>query len=256
MAKRPGPVIGPAAVKLIRAAVDLVFDRAKNRILGPWSIPKQMAIGYNRDWSLPGIFEAAAKEEGYVPDIQTLKQLLDIAGGYIDATRERTKSKVVHQVTSFLKEAHMSGVKTDLPTVLGGQLVEVMNEAVVSMRRIIETETNTVKNVGVLEGAIRINATQGISDPIVYWVGVNDSSRCDECWRMYSLPDRLTPKVYKLSEAGHGYHKKGDESPKIGGCHPNCRCTMATLMLGFGFVGGRVTYIERGHDEYAKQRSG
>lgn len=253
MVKSPGPVIGPAAIKLIRAAVDMVFDRAKGRVLGPHAVPKQIAIGYNRAWSLPGIFEEAARAEGYVPDLKTLRQLLDIAGGYIDATRERTKTKVVHEVSAFLKDAHMSGVKTDLPTVLGGKLTEVMNDAVVSMRRIIETETNNVKNVGVLEGAIRINASQGISDPVVYFVSVNDASRCSECERLHTI-DGVTPRLWKLSQVGHGYHTKGDPNPKIGGLHPNCRCTMATLLLGFGFVGGRVTFIERTHDEYANQR--
>lgn len=253
MAKSPGPIIGAAVVKAIHRAVDLVFDRAKNRILGPWSLPKHLAIGYNREWSLPGIFEAAAREEGYVPDLQTLKQLLDVAGGYIDATRHRTKARVVNEVSSFLKDAHMSGIKTDLPTVLGGKLNEVMNEAVVSMRRIIETETNQVKNVGILEGAIRVNATQGVNDPIVYFVSVNDASRCSECERLHTI-DGSTPRLWKLSEVGHGYHKKGDPNPKIGGLHPNCRCTMATLMPGYGFVGGRVTYVTRDHDEYAKQR--
>ncbi len=252
MAKSPGPVIGSTAIKLIRAAVDRAFDKAKARVLGPWSVPKQIAVGYNREWSLPGIFEQAAKEEGYIPDLQTLKQLLDIAGGYIDATRERTKTRVVHQVTSFLKDAHMSGVKTDLPTVLGGALQDVMNESVVSMRRIIESETNNVKNVGILEGAIRVNATQGIKDPIVYFVSVNDESRCSECTRLHTI-DGSTPRLWKLSEVGHGYHTKGDPAPKIGGLHPNCRCTMATLMPGYGFIGGRVTYITKDHDEYAKQ---
>ena len=252
MAKPPGPVIGPAAVKLICAAVDAVFDKAKNRILGPWSIGKQIVMGYSREWSLPGIFEAAAKEEGYVPDLKTLKQLLDIAGGYIDATRERTKAKVVHEVSSFLKDAHMQGVKTDLPTVLGGKLVEVMNDASTSMRRIIEAETNQVKNVGILEGAIRINAAQGIDDPTVYFVSVKDENRCEECEKLHTI-DGSTPRLWKLSQVGHGYHTKGEPNPKIGGLHPNCRCTMATLLPGYGFVGGRVTFIGRDHDEWTKQ---
>jgi len=253
--KPPGPVISQVVVKLIHKAVDHVFDRIKLRMLSTSLLPKQIEIGYNRAWSLPGIFEAASREEGTPPDLKTLKQLLDIAGGYVDATRHRTKAQVVNEVTSFLKDAHMKGVKTDLPTVLGGKLTEVARDTMVSMRRIVEAETNNVKNVGILEGAIRINSSQGINDPVVYWVGVNDSSRCDECWRLYSLPDRITPKVYKLSEVGHSYHKKGEDSPKIGGAHVNCQCTLATLMPGFGFVGGRVAFVSNNHDELAKQRS-
>lgn len=36
------------------------------------------------------------------------------------------------------------------------------------------------------------------------------------------MPDGITPRLWKLSEVGSGYHRKGDESPKLGGLHPNC----------------------------------
>lgn len=252
--KPPGPIIGEAAIRVIEKAVDLAFDRAKARILGPQAVSKRVAIGFLRELSLPGLFESAAREEGYKPDAPTLQQLLKIAGGYIDATRETVKSRTIKEVTAFLQEAHASGVRTDLKTVLGGKLTEVFGDAVVSMRRIIDTEANNVKNVGILDGIVRINGATGIEDPMVYWVGVNDASRCEECWRLYTMPDRMTPRVYRLSEVGHGYHKKGEDQPKLGGCHPNCRCTMASIMPGYGFVGGRIAYIGKDHDEFAKQR--
>lgn len=254
MAKPPGPILGPKAVKAIEKAVDNTFDRAKARVLGAHAIAKRIGVGFAHELSLPGLFESAAREEGYKPDVPTLKQMLDIAGGYIDATRQRTKARVVKEVTAFLQEAHASGVKTDLPTVLGGKLQEVFADAAVSMRRIIDTEANNVKNVGILDGIVRINATSGVEDPIVYWVTVNDKSRCDECTKLHTI-DGLTPRLWRLSEVGHGYHKKGEPNPKIGGLHPNCRCTMATLMRGYGFgPDGRVIYVDRDHDEFAKQR--
>ena len=69
------------------------------------------------------------------------------------------------------------------------------------------------------------------------------------------LPDGVTPRVWKLSEVGAGYHKKGDLNPKIAGLHPHCRCCLTSLLNGFGFnSSGMVTYIGKGHDEFAKQR--
>lgn len=254
MAKPPGPVIGPRAIKVIEKAVDNTFDRAKARVLGAHAIAKRIGVGFAHELSLPGLFESAAREEGYRPDMPTLKQMLDIAGGYIDATRERTKARVVKEVTAFLTEAHSKGVKTDMKTVLGGALQDVFADAAVSMRRIVDTEANNVKNVGILDGIVRINAASGVEDPVVYWVSVNDKHRCDECTRLHTI-DGYTPKLWYLSEVGHGYHKKGEPNPKIGGLHPNCRCTMATLMEGYGFdAAGRVTYFGRGHSEMKKQR--
>jgi hypothetical protein len=254
MVRPSGPIIGPGALKVIQKAVDLVFDRAKARVLGPWSVSKQIAIDHNHHLSLPGIFEQAAREEGYAPDIRTLKQLMGIAGGYVDSTREQVKARVVKEVTAFLADAHAAGVKTDLRTVLGGKLSEVMDAATVSMRRIIDTEANQAKNVSILDGIGRISAAQGIEDPVVYFVSVNDDSRCAECTRLHTV-DGTRPKLWLLSEVGHGYHKRGEDNPKIGGLHPNCRCTMATLMPGYGFdAGGRVIYVARDHNEFTKQR--
>ncbi len=254
MAKPPGPVLGPRAVQVIERAVADAFLRAKARMLGQHAIAKRIGVGFAHELTLPGLFESAAREEGYRPDVPTLQQLLRIAGGYVDATEARTKSRVVKEVTAFLLEAHASGVKTDLKTVLGGKLTEVFGDAVVSMRRIIDTECNNVKNVGILDGIVRINATSGVDDPVVYFVTVNDDARCDECTELHTI-DGTTPRVWRLSEVGHGYHTKGDAQPKVGGLHPNCRCTMATLMIGYSFdAGGRVTYKERTWDEFAHQR--
>lgn len=251
--KRP-PILGKAAVQLINKAVDQVFDRAKVRLLGNQAVAKRIAVAFRHEFTLPGLFEAAAREEGYQPDAKLLSQLLEIAGSYVDATRERTKARVVKEVQAFLTDAHYQGIMTDLKTVLGGKLTDVFGEATVSMRRIIDSESQNVKNVGILDGIVRINATAGIDDPKVYFVSVNDENRCDECSRLHCMEDGVTPRVYRLSEVGSGYHINGDDTPKFSGLHPNCRCTMATLMKGYGFVGGRVAYINRDHDELAQQR--
>jgi hypothetical protein len=68
------------------------------------------------------------------------------------------------------------------------------------------------------------------------------------------MPDLVTPRVWKLSEIGFGYHKKGENNPKIAGLHPHCRCGLAFLAPGFGFKGGQVSWIGEGHDEYKAQR--
>ena len=84
---------------------------------------------------------------------------------------------------------------------------------------------------------------------------VRDQHRCDECTRLHMMPDGVTPKVWKLSDVGSGYHKKGQSQPKVGGLHPHCRCMLTHLLSGYGFdASGRVTYIAAGHDEYENQR--
>ena len=72
---------------------------------------------------------------------------------------------------------------------------------------------------------------------------------------LHLLKDRKTPRLWKLSEVGSDYHKKGDSEPKFAGLHPNCRCKLTYLAKGFGFdAAGEVKYIAPDHDEFKVQR--
>ena len=123
------------------------------------------------------------------------------------------------------------------------------------MKRIVETEATHTRNVGVLEGISRVNAAAGIEDAHIFFVVVRDSDLCSECKRLHLMEDGKTPRLYRLSEVGAGYHKKGQDDPKIGGLHPNCRCSITTLMPGYGFnSAGLVVYKSRGWDELKHQR--
>lgn len=248
--------LSPKAVSDIEAAVDDLFDRIKVRALGPRSIDKKLYIGWNADLSLPGLFMSANAEEGNRPDDDVLNSLMRVAAGYLDGERERTKAQVVKAVDSFLKEAKSGKVKTDVKTVLGGQLADVMAKVTSEVTRIIDTEATTARNVGVLDGIMKVNSAAGVEDPVVYFVVVRDSSLCEECKRLHLLPDGVIPRLWKMSEVSHNHHKRGDASPSIGGEHPHCRCSLVTLMLGYGFDdGGGTTYIGPDHDEFKKQRS-
>jgi len=158
-------------------------------------------------------------------------------------------------VSAFLQEAGNKGVKTDLQTVLGGKLYEVMGEATRDVKRILETESTVVRNTSIMDGIVRVNTAAGIEDPTVFFVTVRDQYRCVECTRLHVQPDGVTPRVWKMSELGGGYHKRGDPTPKVGGLHPHCRCVLTTLLPGFGFNGaGKVAYKTPGYDEFAVQR--
>lgn len=249
----------PTAQKLIDKAVDLLFDRAKARLLGPGAhkmyAKKQLAFKFNVKDSLTGLYRQASEQEGVDPKDAIMKGLLRVAGSYLDATREKTKAKVQHSVQSFLTDAMAQGVKTDVRTVLGGKLAELWGDVKKDVRRIVETETTVVRNTSIYDAIGRMSAMAGEDDPTVYFVTVRDSSRCDECTRLHMLDDATTPRVWKQSELGAGYHKKGDPNPKIAGLHPHCRCVLTILMKGYGFdPNGLVTFISPDHDEYKKQR--
>lgn len=252
-------ILGQKARKAIGLAVDKLFDRVKARYLGPSSIQgrsdKQIKIGYVPQLTLQGLYETAAREEYTRPDPQSVQHLADMASGYLDLARDKAKLKAVHAVESCLRDADASGVKTDLETVLGGHLADVWASAATEVKKIVDTEATKARNLGTLEGITKVNAASGIEDPVVFFVTVRDSDRCEECTKIHLLPDEVTPRVWYLSEVQAGYHERGVDKPCLGGLHPSCRCSLVTLMPGYGFdKAGLVTYRGQGHNEMAAQR--
>lgn len=245
--------------RIIAQAVDALFNRAKARLLGPAAVKlwigQSIGLRFPKELSLTGLYEAASNQEGIQPREDILKSLLKVSGAYLDATRERAKAQTVQKVEAFLNDAQAKGVKTNVRTVLGGQLTELWRDTISDVKRIVETETTIVRNTSIYDAIGRMSASIGEGDPTVFFVTVRDNSRCKECTRLHVQPDETTPRVWKQSELGSGYHKRGEEFPKIGGLHPHCRCMLTVLMKGYGFDGsGRVTYIGPDHDEYAAQR--
>jgi hypothetical protein len=213
-------------------------------------------LGVREDLSLPGVFDQSARNEGFRPSEDVRDSLVRVASGYLDAHRELAKVKVVHAVQSFLSEAETKKVNTDVQTVLGGALASLMGEVTTNVKRIAETEVTNATNAGTLDVITKLAAVGGVEDPVVYFVIVRDQHVCSECIGLHQFDGTIAgkPRVYKLSEVGHGRHRRGDNSPKIGGLHPHCRCTMVYLPKGFGFDdGGMAKYKGPEHDEYEAQ---
>lgn len=251
----PSTALSRSTIKMIGLIIDKLYARAKHRYLGPQAGAKQIAVTYNPVYSLPGVFSAAASSEASFPDEKMIAMLTENVGNYLDAYRAQTKAKVVNKVQSFLTEAALQGIETDVETVLGGELAKVWSTTTSDIKRLVDTETQHARNLGGLDGMLKVNAAMGIEDPTIMFVLVRDQHACGECKRLHLLEDGITPRVWKLSEVGHGYHKKGDSNPKIAGLHPNCRCASSSIFPGYGFNdSGMVTYISKDHDEFAKQR--
>lgn len=247
--------LGRGAIKVIHDAVDDLFARLKARVFGGWMQPKKLKLQINPDLTLPALFRAASIEERNKPDEELLNSLLRTADGYLDAQHMSTRTQAVKAVESFLRHAHAGGVDTDVETVLGSELSNIMRRAKEGVKRIIDTEATAVRNTGTLDGVVKVNAAQGIEDPVVYFIVVRDTSLCKECKRLHLRKDG-TPRLWRLSELGHGYHKVGEKNPKIGGLHPHCRCSLATLLPGYSFDAKtkKLDYQAPDWDEYAYQQ--
>lgn len=238
-------------VKLISTAVDTLFDRAKVRFLGPNIGGKKLYVKIDPMLTLPGVFEEAHIDEGGIPDIEMLKLLLSTTENYLDAEQARAKARLLKLAQEHLINPPEDG---DLYTALYGDLADVWGQVANKVEEILDTESSHVRGIGSLDGIVRSNAALGVDDPTVCFIIVRDSLACDECVHLHML-DLVTPRVWRLSEVSHGYHVRGEDRPSIGGLHPHCRCTMTTILRGFGFDStGRVAYIRDGYDVFKDQR--
>ena len=247
------------SVSAIHRAVETVFNRIKARVLGPDYLSareaKTISFGHREYFSIPGLYQRAAAEEGTKANDTALDGFAQITEAYLDSERERAKARVVGTVDAWLRNAYSKKIKTNLETVLDGELARVWGQVTSEVNKIVDSQATTARNLGTLEGITKVNAASGISDPTMFFIVVRDGHRCEECTRLHLLPNKVTPRVWRLSEISAGFHKRGEESPSMCGLHPSCRCTPATLLPGYGFnAAGKITYISPGHDEFKAQR--
>ncbi len=244
------PKLTPAAVAAIELAVEKIFHRAKSRFLGkiPPYTPKGIILSVNPNLSIGSIFKLAAKTEGVQHNEDLLSAIQRIGMGYLEATKEKAKAKTIHKVQTFLTDAHNKNIDTDVETILGGEISNLWGEITTDVKRIVETESTMARNASLMDSITKVNLSAGINDPLVFFVVVRDTTLCKECLRLHVMPDGITPRVWKMSEVGSGYHK-------VGGLHPNCRCILVTLLPGYGFdAAGHVDYKSPGYSEYNTQR--
>ena len=242
------------ALRSISNTVDGIFRRIKWRVLGPnYSAPiEDGKIKHIKRWSLPGLYHSATAEEAMEPNERMLNNLMQIASGYLDAEAERTKAKVTHAVHTALNKDPYAA----FDDILVEELEPVWTQTIEAVTKIVDTEGTTARNMGTLEGVARAGQIIGNDDPYVFFIPVRDKDLCEECKRVHLLPDKVTPRVFKMSEVSTGYHDRGSNTPSVRGLHPHCRCSLTGMARGYGFnEHGKITFVSLDHDEYVRQRS-
>lgn len=238
--------------------VEDLFDKMSIMFAGPSAKTKHkkhLIFNTRNTATLANLFvEAMANQSPNPLELDVLKSLLDVSNSYMDSLKEKTRANIIERVDGIVKEAKHRGDR-----VTGDQIKSVIEEelktAKAHMKAITESESTKVRNVGSAMNISRMAASQGDADPTVFFVVVRDGDACNECVRLHLNIDG-TPRVWKFSDLKQGYHKRGEETPSAFGLHPHCRCTLTYLSSGFGFnKRGMVTYVEKDHDEHAKQRS-
>jgi len=237
--------------KTIKLAIQSLFERTKARFLGSsYEGPRiflQVVGGMNPNDTLEGAFRHALFMN-LGARAQVDEKLLDAQEEefetLVDALKERTTLDVLRAVREGSEE----------------KVIEAMNRAESHLEMVTSTEVRRAQSTAEVSSVHQFAAASGISDPTVFFIGVNDDKKCKVCLQMYCVDGNpKIPKVFKLSEVRTSYLKRKEwdgVTPHLSG-HPRCRDSMTILAPGFAIgPDGRVKWEGLGYDHYAATRGG
>jgi hypothetical protein len=244
--------------KEIHRIVEETFDRLAMQLIG--EIPrlknkKILLLSSKPNFNLAHLFiQSMANKTPNPVERDALKGMLESSLGWIDSLKNKTRSSITEKLDSYIKESKAQN--RDISEDQIEQLIEQeMSSARNSFNNIVEAESSKIKGASQILEISHVASDIGDSDPNVAFLVIRDSVTCKECIRLHLMPDGITPRVWRLSELSHGYHKRGENKPSIAGLHPNCRCTLIYISKGFGYdKQGKLKFVDLNHDEYLAQR--
>lgn len=188
------------------------------------------------------------------PEEDTLKSLLIIANGYVEALKEKTKTNTLQQVNSYISDKR-SKLQTIKAKEISGMVEESIGKAKSHFNMIVNAESNKTINVGTGLKIGKAAESVGDTEPTVFFIVTQDDVTGPYEYILHLLPDRKTPRLWKLSEVTSNYYKPGDQYPSFSGLHNFCRCRISYLPKGYGFdAAGKIKFIALDHDEFKIQR--
>lgn len=124
-------------------------------------------------------------------------------------------------------------------------------------KRVSNTEIANGMNLGEVDAIVDRNKSKKTDEIHVFKYVNRDGATCAHCKKAYLNVDG-SPKVFKLSELqanGSNFGLKASEyRPTIGPLHPNCRCNIVELPVGFKFAPDHsITYGGPDYNHYEAQ---
>ncbi len=226
MSKR---ILPKTTEELIAKEIAKVFERLKIKLLNPYYKPKidlGKEVKHDKFLSMPGLYYSAyvSANADSKPTQEALKGLMRVTENYIDNAQDRAKIRAIEAVENTVRDAQAKP-DYDYEEELNDALVSVFDQTHGETKTILESELQRVKTIGLQEGTLDILEKRGITDPTIAFLTRHDSFVCKYCREMYTLPDGVTPRVYKLSELKSGYFNRKNPEPHLAPLHPNCFLT-------------------------------
>jgi very-short-patch-repair endonuclease len=165
--------------------------------------------------------EALGNRQPSAGEKDTARSLIDNAHNYISSLKEKTKSSIVERLNDLIEKGKGRAENKHLSNIIS----EEMDKAKTHLEMITGTEATRMRNTAVTKDIERVGRSMGIEDPYCYFTVVKDAKTCKHCINNHLMADKVTPKVFKLSEVKKSYlsteeRKSGEIS--TAGQHPHC----------------------------------
>jgi hypothetical protein len=245
-------LISEELTKAIQLILDGFFNQMSQDLLG--IIPKlnkqKRIVFTTKPQGLVSLFFKGLNDKKVTNDEKdVLNVILRIASGYTNALKERTESNIINGINSEISTGPLKLNK--LKSIVNKEMKQAKNH----FELISNAESNKAVNTGTALQISRIAESKGEDDPTIFFVVTQDDKTGFYEYVLHLLPDKKTPRLWKLSEVQSGYYTPGDQYPSLSGLHPNCRCKITYLAKGYGFgEDGKVKFIGLDHDEFHIQR--
>jgi len=221
----PKPFLPESTKQTIINGIDVLYEKLKLRLLGSFYAPQIRIdpVNYDKTLTLPGLYTAAYLNADplHRPALSSVQSLASVAESYINASAEKTKAQALFSVDNALKDASVDE-DFDYEKELNSSLLNVFDQAHGEVKKVVETELQRAKTVGLQDGILDVMQSQGFDDPTVAFMTKKDAFVCKYCKEFFLQKDGITPRVYKLSELGSGYLNRKSPQPVMPPVHPNC----------------------------------
>ena len=189
------------AVQAIEEMVSTKFDEVGMQFLGlvpKISRTKKIVFSTARN-SLTSLFlQALGSRNPNKSEEEMLKVLLRIANSYVEGLKERTQARVVQNINSYIldQNSKKEPIKKE-------KIFKIYNNEIDKAKKhfklIANSESNKVTNMGTAMQISKVGAANGEEDPTVFFIVTIDDVTGSEEFVLHLLPDRKTPRVWKLS---------------------------------------------------------
>lgn len=238
--------------------IENIFDKVGLDFLGlipTISRTKKIIFDTSRSNLVSIFLQALGTRDPNKSEEESLKYLLSVSNGYIEALKEKTKTKTIQAMNNYTADARSSGFEPSTNALMN-IFTEEIDKAKSGLQVIVNSESKSCKNVAMGLQISRVAESQGIARPVVYFIVTLDDRTAKEPEQtLHLIPGTKIPRLWFLDELASSYWSKGMTVPSIHGGHPNCRCVLTTLMQDWGFgENGRIQFKGIGYNALEEQR--